>query len=544
MGKAQAAIELIVIAAGIMLVLSMLFEFSQTNLNENISLIQVSQARDTVNSLSEAATEVHNEGVGSRREVYITIPDGVNPNRILIGNGTITIGVYVASGTSDISSSQLGFTIVQGGFFPTTPGSYWVWVIGKQGYVQIGSSINVNPLSEYFELFPNNSSNQNISFTNYGTAPVNVSLALVWSDSEISTAINGSGTLSFPLQPGTSNPQIADLSASANSNASRGLHNGYISVTTNISESETIPITVNVVGQPASLQNISYMTIDTYNDSSYAYSNSTFIIPSAAIVYYKVESYNSLNTLTNSTITVRIYDPSANLDYEGAYSPNNGTGTYASSYNLSLSANPSTGTWKMISYEVGGVSAVTYFSVINTQVCTASCTFISLGICNSSCWGTNGCSSFNLACNSSAITSSVCSNSTGGTSGTTDYLASCCSGAVTTCGNITTSSCPSNYCSGSPQYLYSYALPSPNYCYIQCSGGACTTCTAPSCSVSSQECAGGCTAPSTCYTCGNNGQTGTCGITSPTCCNCASYCAGGGYECVPRGQCNKMNCGC
>lgn len=361
MGKAQAAVELIVVVAAIMLVLSVLFEFSQTNLNENISLIQLSQARNTVNSLAEAASEVHNEGVGARMKVYITIPDGVNPNRIIIGNGTITIGVYVANGTSDVSSTQLGFTIVQGGFFPTTPGSYWVWVIGKQGYVQIGSSINVNPLAEYFELFPNNSSSRNISFTNYGTAPVNVSLALVWSDSEVSTALNGSGTISFPLQAGTSNSQIVNLSASANSNASRGLHSGYISVATNISEGETIPVTVNVVSQPIGLQTISYITIDTYNDSTYTYSNTSFQPYSA--VYYSVKSYNSTDNLANSTVTVRVYNPSSVLISEQTYPPNS-TGTYQSYYTPLTYAS---GSWKITAYDIGGVSADTYFTIATPQ---------------------------------------------------------------------------------------------------------------------------------------------------------------------------------
>ncbi|NYZ78839.1 hypothetical protein H0N99_01695 [Candidatus Micrarchaeota archaeon] len=539
MRKAQAAVELTVLAAFIMLVLFMLFEFGQTKLNENTSVIQVSQARNTVDRLAEAAIEVHNEGVGARRKMYVTIPDSVNPNRILIGNGTITIGVYVANGTSDISSSQTGFTIMQGGFFPTTPGSYWVWVIGKQGYVQIGSSIDVNPLAEYFELFPNNFGNQNISFTNYGTSPVNITLTLVWSDSEISTAINGSSTISFSLQPDTSNLQIVNLNASANSNASRGLHNGYISVTTNISESETIPITVNVVGQPAGLQNISYMTIDTYSDSSYAYSNWTFVIPNADIVYYKVKSYSPLDTLTNSAITVKIYDPYANLAYEGVYSPNNGTGTYASSYNLSLSPNPSLGTWKMMSYEVGGISAATYFSVTTGQVCIASCTFSSLGICNSSCWGINGCSSssFNLACNGSAITSNACSNSTGGTSGTTNFQASCCLGTVTTCSNNSLACNPA--CNGSYQNC---TYPSnPAICSNTCSEGSCVICS-PSCGTE------------TCTSCGLNS---TSGCTSQHYCSdsltrciyadssCNYTCSGNGVctsSCIPSCAANSSSC--
>jgi len=358
MRKAQAAVELTIITAFMMMVLFLLFEFGQTKINENTSVIQVSQARNTVDRLARAAVEVHTEGVGARRKIYVTIPDTVNPTRVMIGNGTITLGVYVANGTSDVSS-QVGFTIAQGGYFPTTPGSYWVWVISRQGYVQIGSTMEINPLNAYFELFPSNSTDKNITFTNYGSSPINVTLNLVWADSEITAAINGSNTINFSLQPGASSSQIADLSATANSNASLGLHSGYISVTTNVSESEIIPIMVNVVGQPSSLQTVSYMTIETYNDSSYAYSSATF--SQSNVIYYRVKSYNSTNNLVNSTVTVKVYDSVSNLMSASTYSSNGGTGVYSGSYTLPANALP--GSWKLTAYEVGGVSTTMYITI-------------------------------------------------------------------------------------------------------------------------------------------------------------------------------------
>jgi len=358
MRKAQAAVELMVVTAFMMMVLFLLFEFGQTKINENTSVIQVSQARNTVDRLARAAVEVHTEGVGARRKIYVTIPDMVNPNRIMIGNGTITLGVYVANGTSDVSS-QVGFTIVQGGYFPTTPGSYWVWIISRQGYVQIGSTMEINPLNAYFELFPSNSTDKNITFTNYGVSPINITLNLVWADSEINATINGSSTLNFSLQPGASSSQITNLNTTANSNASFGLHSGYLSVTTNVSESETIPIMVNVVGQPSGLQTVSYMTIETYNDSSYAYSTATF--SQSNVIYYRVKSYNSTNNPVNSTVTVKVYDPVPKLMSTNTYSPNGGTGVYSGNY--TLPGNAMAGSWRITAYEIGGVSTTMYLSV-------------------------------------------------------------------------------------------------------------------------------------------------------------------------------------
>jgi len=355
MGKAQLAVELTVIASAIMLVLFLLFVFGQTKLNENASIASVSEARDSVDRLAKAAIEVHTEGVGARRKIYITIPDKVNPNRVMIGNGTITMGVYVENGTTDVSS-PVGFTVVQGGYFPTTPGSYWVWVISRTGYVQIGSTIEINPLNIYFELFPTNSSSKTITLTNYGPSPVNVTLTSVWADSEVSVSVNGSSNTSFTLSPGIANLQNININASANSNASFGLHSGYITVTTNASEAETIPVLVTIVGQSGQQY---YMTIETYNDSSYTYPNSTF--SQSNIVYYLIRSYNSTNNLVNSTVTVGIYNPDMALMSQQTYSPNNGTGVYIGNY--TISPNAPSGMWNIRAYEINGANALTYFSV-------------------------------------------------------------------------------------------------------------------------------------------------------------------------------------
>jgi len=359
MRKAQTAVELTVIASAIMLVLFLLFEFGQTKINENTSITQVSEARNTVDRLAKAAIEVNIEGVGARRKIYVTIPDRVNSSRVLIGNGTITIGVYVGNGTTDVNSQQLGFTIKQGGYFPNTTGSYWVWVISREGYVQIGSAVEISPLNVYFELFPTSSSNKNITLTNYGLYSINVTPNLTWGDSEVNASINSS---SFTLYPGLANSRNININATAYSNASRGLHSGYITITTNVSDNETIPILVYVAGQPAGLQNVSYMTINTYNDSGYTNSSTNF--HPTNVTYYQVRSYNSTDGLVNSTVTVKVYDPSYTLKSENTYSSNPGVnGTYNGNYTLPSIPLCPLGSWEIIAYEIGGVSTATYITV-------------------------------------------------------------------------------------------------------------------------------------------------------------------------------------
>jgi hypothetical protein len=66
--------------------------------------------------------------------------------------------------------------------------------------------------------------------------------------------------------------------------------------------------------------------------------------------------------LANSTITVRVYNTTSALVSEQTYSsPNNGTGTYLGNY--SIPSNAPVGTWKITTYEIGGVNTATYFTV-------------------------------------------------------------------------------------------------------------------------------------------------------------------------------------
>ncbi|QLJ53366.1 MAG: hypothetical protein Sv326_1191 [Candidatus Fermentimicrarchaeum limneticum] len=364
MRKAQAAIELTIIASVMLIVLLFIFEFGETKILESASILQVSEARNTVDRLAKAATEVHNEGVGAKRKVYITIPDRVNPDRVFVDNSTITIGVYVGNGTSDISS-RVNLAVKKGGYFPTSPGSYWVWVAGKEGYVQIGNALEINPLNAYFELFPNNSTESNITFTNYGSSPINVSMNLSWTDSETNASIDNTRNLSFALLPGTLNSQSVRLNVSANLNASKGLHSGYATVTTNISESELMPVLVNVVSPTSASGGVAYLTINTYNNSAHTYSDTVF--SQSETVYYKVRSYNSSDGLVNSTVTIRVYNPSSAIMSDGTYTPSS-TGTYQSSYPLNI--NTRSGVWSISAYDAGGASTRAYFTVNPTSSST------------------------------------------------------------------------------------------------------------------------------------------------------------------------------
>ncbi|MEM3555709.1 MAG: hypothetical protein QXF56_03270 [Candidatus Micrarchaeia archaeon] len=361
--KGQAAVELLIVASLMMFVLFLLFQFGETNITQSTSIAQLSEARNTVDKLAEAATEVHNEGVGARRRVYITIPDRVDSSRVIIENSTITIGVYAGDGVTDVSS-RVNFPVRMGGNFPTTPGSYWVWVVGREGYIQIGSTLEVQPMNVYVELFPSNSTNLSIQFTNYGNSDANVTLSLFWEDPETNASINGTAQLSFILSPGVSNLQKINLNATAYLNASTGLHSGYLWMTTNVSDEELIPVVINVVLPQQTAGGVSYLTIATYNNSAYTLPDLIFL-PSES-VYYEVKSYNSTDGLVNSTIIVRIYNTYSVLVDEEIYTPNSGTGVYRGSYTIPSASYA--GRWSISVRDIGGANTKLYFTVAPQQL--------------------------------------------------------------------------------------------------------------------------------------------------------------------------------
>ena len=278
-----------------------IYSASQNKLAESSKALVVSQARATVNDLSSAASEVYSEGVGAKRRVYVIIPEGVTG--VNVSNTMINIGLNIEGQTTDINT-QTGMRVVKGSDFPTTPGGYWVEVVARNGYVLIGSSyLSVSPESISVEMTPSNSTIVNVTFTNAGSAPLNVTLSPGWTYTGI-----------VEMEPDTTN-FVLNASGEINStvyvlvnfttyqNTPLQAYSGAIDVTTNSSESAQIKVYVNVVGIQLP-SGVSYMTIDLFKDSGYSTPATSFLVP------YNV-SINGTNW-DEGYVTLDIAGPSGN----------------------------------------------------------------------------------------------------------------------------------------------------------------------------------------------------------------------------------------
>jgi hypothetical protein len=136
--KGQASVELLIILAIAMTMLSAVIASGSRQLNHGQTMLRLEQARSAVNDVTHAADIVYREGDGSVRKVRITIPEGVNSERIFVDGKFANIGVYVQGGETDVNAMSVAD--LQGGL-PALPGTYWVTVGARQGCVVVGTEI-------------------------------------------------------------------------------------------------------------------------------------------------------------------------------------------------------------------------------------------------------------------------------------------------------------------------------------------------------------------------------------------------------------------
>jgi hypothetical protein len=338
--KGQGATELIVLLALIAVVGLVIYSSSQGRLSESSKTLVISQARATVNDLASAASEVYSEGPGARRKVYVTIPEGVNSSRVFINNTMINIGINLDPVTSTDINTQTTMKLVQGADFPTTPGSYWVYVTAEQGYVLIGTSnLYINPQSLSFLMPPSNLTSSTIAFTDVGTVPLSVTLVPQWSyNSTVNITLN---TTSFTLSP--SSTVYLLVTAQTFVNTPLQAYNGKIVVSTNTSETDGIGLSVNVAGTQIST-GVSSIVIDTFKTGSYSGATTNFTLPTMVNI--------NGSGWTNATVTLTVEDIYGNAvgssisvtaDSSGAFTyPWNPAGVNAGVYTVAANQSSTT----------------------------------------------------------------------------------------------------------------------------------------------------------------------------------------------------------
>jgi len=254
-----------------------IYASSQITLAESRRALLTSQAKATVNDLASAASQVYSEGAGAKRRVYVIIPEGAEPTRVYVNNTIINIGLRIDSTISDINTKTT-MKLVQGADFPIIPGSYWVSVTAKEGYVLIGSSyLDVDPPSLSVEIPPSNLTTHTIRFTNLGATPIDVALSPQWTNNgTVDLSLN---TTNFTLaSSGDADTAYLLVSFQTYANTTLGGYTGRIWVSTNISETADIDLYVSVIGTQVST-GVSYIVIETFKESGYSTPTANFTLP-------------------------------------------------------------------------------------------------------------------------------------------------------------------------------------------------------------------------------------------------------------------------
>jgi hypothetical protein len=134
--KSQAAAEMIVILAIVLAILTTVIVINNKIMTGTSGKIESTKARAAVDSLSDAAELVYQQGVGSRTRVFITLPDEIQS--FTASNQTLNMELYAGGSLKDVYRS---FDFNVSGTLPDEEGNYWLYVESKQGYVGLGTEI-------------------------------------------------------------------------------------------------------------------------------------------------------------------------------------------------------------------------------------------------------------------------------------------------------------------------------------------------------------------------------------------------------------------
>jgi hypothetical protein len=136
--RSQAAVELLVIlAVGLTVILAVL-TVSNNLVTGTGGRIEKTKSRAAVDSLSDAAELVYQQGVGSRTRVFVTLPDQITG--FTASGQTLYMQLHAGGELAD-AYRNLDFNI--SGELPAEAGNYWLYVEAKEGYVQISQNITV-----------------------------------------------------------------------------------------------------------------------------------------------------------------------------------------------------------------------------------------------------------------------------------------------------------------------------------------------------------------------------------------------------------------
>lgn len=247
--RAQTSIEYLFILAIAVLVITVIALVAQGYLTNVQNKKDTSDAMNSLYDLSSAAKEVYAQGEGSRKQVFVRLPSGYEPERSSVGNRSIQIRAY---GTDYVSAENFNVH----GSLPGAPGNYWVWVTSEGNRVRIGPAMMELSRNRIFLTMDRNTT-EYVTFNvkNSWSRNIQVTSATTWTPSDVSM----SGVpLSFSLDSNDTEQITLEFIAGEDSG---GIYSGEIRLDARDSlgatETVVIPVTVYVSGSDYILQDFS-----------------------------------------------------------------------------------------------------------------------------------------------------------------------------------------------------------------------------------------------------------------------------------------------
>lgn len=182
MQKGQAAVELLIILAVSMVALIAIYGYSfstMTGLNKQGLL---NEAQSSVNSLATAADDVYRQGIGARKEVFFSVPSGVDQDKSGIENDVFILNVL----DSDVFAKPETCLL---GEIPTGSGGHRVWLTAQSQCVFVGTErINVDKTSSYVTLAPSETELDSVTVTNNGSEITTIFVTQSWTHTGVTLA--------------------------------------------------------------------------------------------------------------------------------------------------------------------------------------------------------------------------------------------------------------------------------------------------------------------------------------------------------------------
>ena len=182
--RAQTSVEFLVILAVSVTILAIVLAVAY----EQFTTLQITKgnadARNSVDVLKAAATEVYAQGEGSRKQVFVRLPPEYQGADSYVANRTISMKVR----GNDVASTT-DFDVY--GSLPGTSGGHFVWVISEGNRVRIGSIfLLVSKSALSVSMLQTQTKTDTFTITNIGNSTINVTLSPSWTHADVNFSLD------------------------------------------------------------------------------------------------------------------------------------------------------------------------------------------------------------------------------------------------------------------------------------------------------------------------------------------------------------------